>query len=218
MIVKADNVTDLASSDVFYFGNSVGESGNSATNTFVDGTDFAGARDNPHNFSDRAAVTDAYDYNRDSFVDGMDLALVRDNPMNFLTALKLFTVPGAAPSAAPLGPAAGPAMKGAEGESGGQGEGLAMLPVAPGEKWYLGAALDVPYGLDLPHVERALSRTDNGRGPSSLAAKDSRGSTGWRARTWKPEGTELNAATAAQLEAILDDLAAAVAGELHGVG
>jgi hypothetical protein len=59
----------------------------------VDGTDFVGVRDNPHNFLNRAAMTDAYDINRDSFVDGTDLVLVRDNNTNFLTALKLIAVP-----------------------------------------------------------------------------------------------------------------------------
>jgi len=85
----------LAENDVFYFGNSIGETGNSPSNTFVDGTDFVGVRDNPHNFLDRAPVTDAYDINRDSFVDGTDLVLVRDNNTNFLNCLKLIGVPAA---------------------------------------------------------------------------------------------------------------------------
>ncbi|MGB2614010.1 MAG: RHS repeat-associated core domain-containing protein [Phycisphaerae bacterium] len=85
----------LAEDDVFYFGNSIGETGNSGSNTFVDGTDFVGVRDNPHNFLDRAPVTDAYDINRDSFVDGTDLVLVRDNNTNFLNCLKLIGVPAA---------------------------------------------------------------------------------------------------------------------------
>jgi hypothetical protein len=91
--VKADGVTGLATPDVFYFGNALGDSGNSLANTFVDGSDFAGSRDNPRNFLNRAPITFAYDYNRDSFVDGTDLALARDNNTNFLTALRLITVP-----------------------------------------------------------------------------------------------------------------------------
>jgi hypothetical protein len=43
----------------------VGESGNSASNTFVDGTDFAGARDNPRNFLNRAPIDFRFDDNRD---------------------------------------------------------------------------------------------------------------------------------------------------------
>jgi len=95
--LKANGNTDLPADEVFYFGNSIGETGNSASNTFVDGSDFAGARDNPHNFLDRALIGDAYDINRDSFVDGSDLAAVRDNSTNFLSALKLITAPVAGP-------------------------------------------------------------------------------------------------------------------------
>jgi len=87
--IKNDPAIGLSIPDVSYFGNAVGESGNSTTNTFVDGSDFAGARDNPHNFLNRAQIDDSYDYNRDSFVDGSDLAIARDNNTNFLTALKL---------------------------------------------------------------------------------------------------------------------------------
>ena len=104
--IKANAITGLAESDIFYFGNAVGESGNSPTNTFVDGTDFAGARDNQRNFLNRAPIDFAYDYNRDSFVDGTDMAVARDNNTNFITALKVITVPAPMPlsltSMAPL--------------------------------------------------------------------------------------------------------------------
>ncbi|NQV23046.1 MAG: FG-GAP repeat protein, partial [Rhodopirellula sp.] len=90
--VKADAVTGLASPDVFYFGNATGESGNSPTNTFVDGTDFARARDNQRNFLNRAPIDSELDYNRDSFVDGSDLAIARDHNTNFLTALRLLVL------------------------------------------------------------------------------------------------------------------------------
>ena len=53
--VLANANTGLAAPDVFYFGLAAGESGNSTANTYVDATDFAGARDNPHNFLNRAA-------------------------------------------------------------------------------------------------------------------------------------------------------------------
>ncbi len=107
VIIKADDVTGLVAPDVFYFGNAAGESGNSASNTFADGTDFAGARDNPHNILNRATLTEAYDYNRDSFVDGSDLAIARDNGTNFLTALKLLTVPTSAPAPVQILPTGG---------------------------------------------------------------------------------------------------------------
>ncbi|MHB0960644.1 MAG: M28 family peptidase [Pirellulaceae bacterium] len=94
--VLANERTGLADPDVFYFGNAMGDSGlgNTTTRAYVDGVDFAGARDNSHNFANRALIDDAFDYNRDSFVDGTDLAIVRDNNTNLATALKLFTVPG----------------------------------------------------------------------------------------------------------------------------
>jgi hypothetical protein len=96
----ANSDTGLAAADVFYFGNAPGESGNSATNTFVDGSDFAGARDNFRNFLNRAPIYCPYDYNRDSFVDGSDMAIARDNWTNFLTALELLDLspPGGAPA------------------------------------------------------------------------------------------------------------------------
>ena len=76
---------------MFYFGNAVGEVGNSATSTYVDGVDFAATRDHFRNFLNPAEVTDRYDHNRDRLVDGTDLAIVRDNQTNILTALKLIT-------------------------------------------------------------------------------------------------------------------------------
>jgi len=91
--VKATENTGLAENHVFYYGNAVGESLDSPTSVFVDGTDFAGTRDNTHDFLNPATIDDAYDYNRDSLVDGTDLAIARDNHTNFLTALKLIKAP-----------------------------------------------------------------------------------------------------------------------------
>ena len=99
--------------------------GNSAANTFVDGTDFAGARDNPHDFANRAGILDSYDYNRDSFVDGTDLAVARDNNTNFLTALTLLDLSTASP-AMPLASGSGAGLPGTE------AEGEAALPAFPG--------------------------------------------------------------------------------------
>ncbi|MEM6688091.1 MAG: Ig-like domain-containing protein [Planctomycetota bacterium] len=83
----ASAVTGLASPDVSYFGNAVGESGNSTSQNFVDTFDLLGARDNPHNFLNRAPIDDIYDYNRDSFVDTFDVLVARDNGTNFLNDL-----------------------------------------------------------------------------------------------------------------------------------
>jgi hypothetical protein len=88
--------TGLPAPDVSYFGNVIGESGNASSNTFVDASDFGGARDFPHNFIDRALIEDAYDYNRDSFVDGSDLGIARDFANNFLSSLVLLDLRSAA--------------------------------------------------------------------------------------------------------------------------
>jgi len=100
--VKADVVTGLATPDIFYFGNAYGDSGNSATNTYVDGSDFAGARDNFRDAGNRAPIDFPYDYNRDSYVDGSDMAIARDHHTNFVTTLKLIDLSGSGvPTTAP---------------------------------------------------------------------------------------------------------------------
>jgi VCBS repeat-containing protein len=91
--IKAKGALGLPLDDVFYFGNSVGETGNQTGNSFIDGSDFAYVRDNPRNFLNRAPLDFRADINRDSIVDINDLGLVRDHPTNFITSLKLWTPP-----------------------------------------------------------------------------------------------------------------------------
>ncbi len=98
--VLADAATGLASPDVFYFGNQIGETGNDPSNTFVDAGDFVAVRDHPANFLNRAQPGNPYDFNHDSFVDGADLVITRDNPNNFLNAIKFITPAASAPSPA----------------------------------------------------------------------------------------------------------------------
>lgn len=98
--VLANDNTGLGEPDVFYFGNAIGDSGNSAADASVNAQDIGGARDNPHNFLNRALIDDAFDYNRDSLVNAQDIGIARDNPTNFLSDLNLVTVPAAAPVAA----------------------------------------------------------------------------------------------------------------------
>jgi hypothetical protein len=90
--VKATAATGLAADDVFYFGNAIGEAGNSATDARVNATDEILARNNPKP-SGQAAVDFAYDYNRDSRVNATDQILARNNPTSSVTALKRITVP-----------------------------------------------------------------------------------------------------------------------------
>jgi len=93
IVVKANVQTGLAQDDVFYFGNAIGESGDSATSAAVNIVDFGGARDNPHNAFNRASITDPYDFDRDQFVNIVDLGLVRDNGTNAFSDLNLITAP-----------------------------------------------------------------------------------------------------------------------------
>ena len=102
--------TGLAANDVFYFGNAIGETFNSAGNLFVDGSDLAGVRDNPRNFTDRADTADPFDLNRDSFVDGTDFAIARDNPTDFATDVNHILAPFTAPRLTDVSPADGETM------------------------------------------------------------------------------------------------------------
>ncbi len=94
--LKANAHTGLKTDDVFYFGNAVAEIGNSTLNAFVDGTDFAGSRDNQ---TKNSQITNKFDFNRDGKVDAADMTIASTNATNFLTALKLIT-----PSATPPRP------------------------------------------------------------------------------------------------------------------
>jgi hypothetical protein len=92
--VLATANTGLPGNDVFYFGNAVGDGGNSTVDTIVNATDEIGARNHPHWFMDPAPIEDAYDYNRDQKVDATDQIIARNNQTFFLTDLNLITVPG----------------------------------------------------------------------------------------------------------------------------
>ena len=88
--VKASLRTGLLTDDVFYFGNAIGETGNSTGNTFVNATDEIMAR-NQANGS--VGVTSAYDFDRNGIVDSADEMIARANRTTFVNALNLFTVP-----------------------------------------------------------------------------------------------------------------------------
>ncbi len=80
--------------DVCYFGNAVGEGGNSPNDAMVTATDLLLARNNPRTFLNPAGIDFAYDYNRDQRVSATDLLLARNNVSSFLTALKLIDLSG----------------------------------------------------------------------------------------------------------------------------
>lgn len=93
--------TGLVQADRFYFGNAVGESGNSTEDARVDPADVLAARANPRNVFNPAEITDPYDFNRDGRVDPADELIARANQTSVITALRLFTVPGNQPSSGP---------------------------------------------------------------------------------------------------------------------
>ncbi len=98
--VLATDDTGLAENDVFYFGNAIAETGNSAGEAMVTSVDEIGARNNPQVF-DPAGIDNAYDFNRDKMVTSIDQILARSNVTVF-DALKLISVPAAAEPAATL--------------------------------------------------------------------------------------------------------------------
>ena len=98
--VLPTSITGLSSADVFYFGNAIGESGNSTLDAKVNAEDKLGAHNNPLN---PAPIDFDYDYNRDALVNDLDELIAHNNPTHFLNALKLITVPanGQTPIPAP---------------------------------------------------------------------------------------------------------------------
>ncbi len=95
VIVKATVNTGLGSPDVHYWGNAIGESGNSAGNTFVNASDEIGARNHPHGRFNLAVMQDEYDFNRDAMVNATDELLARNHPTGRFNSLKLIMAPEA---------------------------------------------------------------------------------------------------------------------------
>jgi hypothetical protein len=90
--VKATIGTGLASADVFYFGNAIGDAGNSAFDAAVNYADEQGARAHPRGPSNAAPVIFRWDFNRDRRVNSVDQLIARKhrttaaNDLNFITA------------------------------------------------------------------------------------------------------------------------------------
>ncbi len=82
--------------DVFYFGNAIGEAGDSLNDAKVNATDEIAARNNPALLG-HATIDNRYDFNRDSKVDATDQIIARNNQTFVANALKLIAVPAPAP-------------------------------------------------------------------------------------------------------------------------
>jgi len=92
--VKATANTGLSSPDVFYFGNAIGETGNSSSDAEVTAWDIINVRNDPHTLAvNPAEITNVCDFNRDRKVGPTDEVLVRNNATNTYTALQLISVP-----------------------------------------------------------------------------------------------------------------------------
>ncbi len=75
--IKATPQSGLAADDVFYFGNSIGDTGNSATNFEVNAVDVTATRLNVS--FDPVPVTSPFDISRDGSVNSTDVVYVRLN-------------------------------------------------------------------------------------------------------------------------------------------
>ncbi|MEX0641577.1 MAG: LamG-like jellyroll fold domain-containing protein [Pirellulales bacterium] len=93
VVVRSTANTGLAVPDVFYFGNAVGETGNSATNALVTAADQLLTRLHPAGRSNPAPVTSPYDFNRDGLVDSGDEIIARTAYNGQGGILRLLTVP-----------------------------------------------------------------------------------------------------------------------------
>jgi hypothetical protein len=85
--LKANENTGLTDDDVFYFGNAIGETGNSPTNAIVDAADVSAIA---NNYTSAASLTNPFDINRDKVVDAADEAIaqayVGSSPLVLITA------------------------------------------------------------------------------------------------------------------------------------
>ena len=95
--VIAEGAIGMTSDDVFYFGNVVGDTGNSLLDTLVNAADVIGVRDHPRGANHPAALTDPFDLNRDGAVDALDIVIARNNAVSPLGSLELISLPGGAP-------------------------------------------------------------------------------------------------------------------------
>jgi hypothetical protein len=77
--VAASSTTGLATPDVFYFGNAVGETGDNPANASVTITDFLNTRSNLQTFLNPAGLSNPFDFNRDGRVDATDQVITRNN-------------------------------------------------------------------------------------------------------------------------------------------
>ena len=92
--ITAKSSLGLPAADVFYFGNAIGESGNSTVDARVSSTDELQVRNNPHSvFSDPVGVTHPFDFDRNGGVSSFDELTAQLNGTTPATALVLIAPP-----------------------------------------------------------------------------------------------------------------------------
>jgi hypothetical protein len=91
--VLANAATGLLAPDIFYFGNAVGEAGNSPLNAMVDAADELAVRTHKTGFAP-AAIIDPYDFDRDRRVNANDEIISRRNHTSVGSSLKLIDLTG----------------------------------------------------------------------------------------------------------------------------
>ena len=99
--VGATDATGLDAADVFYFGNAIGESGDSADHALVNAADVIAVCDHATSPTHQAGITTDYDFNRDGTVDAVDAIVARNHATSPLAALRLITV-GSSPAPTPV--------------------------------------------------------------------------------------------------------------------
>ena len=90
----ASPATGLRVEDQFFFGNAIGDTGNSTANAQVSIADQAAIRAHPATFLSPALLNSRWDINRDQRVGIADEAMARSHITTFLTALKLLNLSG----------------------------------------------------------------------------------------------------------------------------
>ncbi len=85
--------TGLISPYTFYFGNAIGETGNSNTEALVNAADELLTRQYPHSPINPAEIDDPYDFNRDRLVNAQDQLLTRNHRTSPLTVMWLIDAP-----------------------------------------------------------------------------------------------------------------------------
>ena len=98
----ATSNTGLSADDVFYFGNVVGDIGNSSANLIINAVDVASAKANFTGFV-AEDIDNQFDLNKDRLVNAVDIATIKANFSGF-TAVSYITAPEAEPTTTtPLG-------------------------------------------------------------------------------------------------------------------